>query len=497
MTRDEVAADTEQRLRFLLENVRDSIIVTDVDGHIVEWNKGAERIFGYRADEMIGRTPADLYVARTEPGQQQLEGDLVAIEQGSSFSGEWEGKRKDGSVVWVEIRTTQLLDASGAPRGFIGIATDITERKRADQASRAKDEFLAMLGHELRNPLSPIVTALHLLKLKTPTPGRELVILERQVRHLVRLVDDLLDISRITRGKVELKKQAIELEEVALRAIEMAGPLVEQYRHRLEVDVPKTGLRLHADSARIAQVIANLLTNAARYTKPGGTITLTAAQEGDAIVITVADTGIGLSTELLPRVFDLFVQGHRAADRTEGGLGLGLALVQSLVKMHGGSVSAASAGLEKGSRFTVRLPALDAAEGAPVSDPRPSRISLTNAFRRILVVDDNVDAAELLAEVLRGIGHEVFLAFDGPSGLAAAEANSPAIAVLDIGLPVMDGYELARRLRELPSAPYLIAMTGYGLAMDRQKSHEAGFAAHIVKPVSVDELLDEIDRVRD
>ena len=492
MTRDEALADTEHRLRFVLENVRDSIIITDVDGLIVEWNKGAERIFGYRADEMLGRTPAGLYMDRSE---HDLRSDLDAIEQGSSVTGEWEGKRRDGSVVWVELRTTQLLDTSGRPKGFVGIATDVTERKRADQASRAKDEFLAMLGHELRNPLSPIVTALHLLKLKTATPGRELVILERQVQHLVRLVDDLLDISRITRGKVELKKHPIELEEPALRAIEMAGPLVEQYRHRLEVDVPSFGLRLHADSARIAQVIANLLTNAARYTKPGGTIKLTAAHDGDDIVISVADTGIGISADLLPRVFDLFVQGHRAADRTEGGLGLGLALVQSLVKMHGGSVSATSAGPDEGSCFTVRLPALDAAEPAPGSEQRPSRISLTSAFRKILVVDDNVDAAELLAEVLRGAGHEVFIAFDGPSGLAAAEANRPTIAVLDIGLPVMDGYELARRIRELPSPPHLIAMTGYGLAMDRQKSREAGFAAHIVKPVSVDDLLDEIDRV--
>ena len=494
MTR-EAATESEQRLRFLLENVRDSIIITDVDGRIVEWNKGAERIFGYRAEEMLGRTPADLYVAQPDEAQARLSGDLASIEQGTAFRGEWEGKRKDGSAVCVEVRTTQLLDANGAPRGFIGIGTDITERKRADQASRAKDEFLAMLGHELRNPLSPIVTALHLLKLKTPTPGRELVILERQVQHLVRLVDDLLDISRITRGKVELKKQPIELDEPALRAIEMAGPLLEQYHHRLEVDVAKTGLRLHADSARIAQVIANLLTNAARYTKPGGTITLTAARENDELVLSVADTGIGMSAELLPRVFDLFVQGHRAADRAEGGLGLGLALVQSLVKMHGGVVAAASEGPGKGSRFTVRLPALDPAESAPGSEQRPSRISLTSALRRILVVDDNVDAAELLAEVLRGVGHEVFLAFDGPSGLASAEANHPTIAVLDIGLPVMDGYELARRIHELPGPPRLIAMTGYGLAMDRERSREAGFSAHIVKPVSVDELLDEIDRV--
>lgn len=484
--------DGEERLRFqaaVIENVRDSVIVTDVEGRIVEWNKGAERIFGYTAGEMLGRSPAELYPEMKD----DLAGDLATIGEGRPFVGSWKGRRKDGSTVWVDITTTQLTGADGLPRGFVGIATDVTERKRADAASRAKDEFLAMLGHELRNPLTPIVTALHLLRLKTPEPGRELAILERQVSHLVRLVDDLLDISRITRGKVALKKESIELADAAAHAIEMADPLFDQHRHRLDVHIPKTGLGIHADPGRIAQVIANLLTNAARYTKPGGEISLVAGRDESEIFFTVRDNGIGMTPELVRRVFDLFVQGDRASDRAEGGLGLGLALVQSLVRMHGGRVEAASEGLGRGSRFTVRLPALGA-DGAPADEERPSRVTLA-ARRRILVVDDNVDAAELLAEILRGEGHEVRVAFDGPRGLEAAESFGPSIAVLDIGLPVMDGYELARRIRELPLPVRLIAMTGYGQPADRERTRAAGFDAHVVKPVSVDVLLAELDRV--
>ena len=485
-----MAADHEERLRFqaaVIENVRDSVIVTDLAGRIVEWNRGAQRVFGYTAEEMLGRSPAELYPEMTP----DLAADLASIGEGKPFVGAWKGRRKDGSTVWVDITTTQITGADGQPRGFVGIATDVTERKRADAASRAKDEFLAMLGHELRNPLTPIVTALHLLKLKTPEPGRELAILERQVSHLVRLVDDLLDISRITRGKVALKKEAIELADAAAHAIEMADPLFEQHRHRLDVHIPATGLGIHADPGRIAQVIANLLTNAARYTKPGGHIVLVAGRDESEVFFTVRDDGIGMSPELVRRVFDLFVQGDRAPDRAEGGLGLGLALVQSLVRMHGGSVEAASEGLGRGSRFTVRLPALGA-EGMPAEEERPSRV-LAAARRRILVVDDNVDAAELLAEILRGEGHEVRVAFDGPRGLEAAEAFKPSIAVLDIGLPVMDGYELARRIREQGRPVRLIAMTGYGQSADRERTREAGFDAHVVKPVSVDVLMAELD----
>ncbi len=365
-------------------------------------------------------------------------------------------------------------------------------RNRAEEASRAKDEFLAMLGHELRNPLSPIVIALELMKMRGVAPlEREHAIIERQVQHLVRLVDDLLDVSRITRGKIDLRREHVEISAVAAKAVEMAGPLLEQRRHDVRVDVPNVGLRVDADPVRLAQVIANLLTNAARYTDPNGRIDIVAGTDGDDVVLRVRDNGVGIEPELLPRVFERFVQGRRAADRAEGGLGLGLTLVHSLVQMHGGSVSAHSDGPGLGSEFSIRLPRLaDAPDAAMVVDP-PRPVAGDADTHRVLVVDDNADAASMLAEVLRSYGHDVVVANDGAQALALVERFHPDVAVLDIGLPVMDGYELAERLRErLPADTCrMIALTGYGQAHDRARSRAAGFAVHLVKPVELESLV--------
>jgi PAS domain S-box-containing protein len=516
VTRDETAQlEDERRLRFqatVLRNIRDSVIVTDLEGRIVEWNRGATAVFGYQAEEVIGRTPALLY-----PDMEfaQLARDLQSIMEGGAHTSEWLGRRKDGSPVWVDVRTTLMCDEAGAPVGFVGIGKDVTDRKRAEEeraradqereralaiaesASRAKDEFLAMLGHELRNPLSPIVTALQLMKLKGEVGStREQQVIERQVEHLVRLVDDLLDVSRITRGKVDLSLEPVDLRAAVDKAIEMAGPLLEQRRHRFTVEVPDQGMRLAADVARLAQVVANLLTNAARYTEPGGTIALSARREADMIVLSVVDDGIGIDPELLPRVFEPFVQGQRSMARAEGGLGIGLTLVHNLVHLHGGTVEARSAGRGSGSELVVRLPALaDQAAPAETASPplerRPSAIP-----RRIAVVDDNVDAAELMAEVLATAGHEVQVTHDGPATLQLLEWFRPEVALLDIGLPVMDGYELALRIRDRlgPEAPRLIAVTGYGQDHDRARSREAGFDDHLVKPADPEGLLERIDR---
>ncbi|MCU1282433.1 MAG: histidine kinase, partial [bacterium] len=365
-------------------------------------------------------------------------------------------------------------------------------RAEAERAARAKDEFLAMLGHELRNPLAPIVTALQLLKLRQPAQLREHEVIERQVQHVVRLVDDLLDVSRITRGKIELKREPLELAQVVAKAIAIASPLFEERRHRLDVAVAPSGLVADADATRLAQVVANLLTNAAKYTAPGGHVRVAAARDGGELVLRVADDGIGISPELLPRVFDLFVQGDRPVDRGEGGLGLGLALVRSLVQLHGGSVTVASEGTQRGSEFVVRLPALDGV-AAPASSPPPlARTPRVVTPRRVLVVDDNEDAAEMLAEMLRAEGHVARVAYDGPAALQlVADGFVPELAILDIGLPVMDGYELATRLKaSLPSAlPTLVALTGYGQEHDRARSARAGFALHLVKPVVPERLL--------
>jgi PAS domain S-box-containing protein len=364
------------------------------------------------------------------------------------------------------------------------------ERARADAelANRSKDEFLAMLGHELRNPLAPILTALALIRMRAGQwPERELAVIERQVKHLVRLVDDLLDVSRITRGRVELKLERLSLAEVVARAVEMSLPLIEQRAQGLDVDVPAE-LTVRGDAVRLAQVVANLLNNAAKYSNKGGRIGVSAARVGDRVELRVRDRGIGIAPEMLPRVFDLFAQESQAIDRAAGGLGLGLAIVRSLVALHGGDVSAASDGAGAGSEFCVRLPALDEAAAptvAPGSGPAgPPRSA------RVLVVDDNEDAADLLVDALAAMGHDARKAHDGPTALVAAAAHRPTIALLDIGLPVMDGYELGRRLRAMDGLAdvRLVAVTGYGQAADRRRSMEAGFDAHLVKPVDLEAL---------
>jgi signal transduction histidine kinase/ActR/RegA family two-component response regulator len=365
--------------------------------------------------------------------------------------------------------------------------------ERAESASRAKDEFLAMLSHELRNPLAPITTALRLLAARDEgRPSRERDVIERQVAHLVRLVDDLLDVSRVTRGKVRLEPRPVSLPDVVARAIETASPLLEARRHVLEVRVAQD-LVLQADPHRVAQVIANLLSNAAKYTDPGGRIVLAAEADGREARISVTDTGIGLSPALLPHVFDLFVQGERTLDRAPGGLGIGLTIVRSLVDLHGGRVAAESAGAGRGSTFTVWLPR---AEGPPAVRSVPAAAAASPAAAsRVLVVDDNEDAAELLAESLRLEGHEVHVAYDGPSALAMAAQVHPRIALLDLGLPVMDGYELAGRLRASEAAIGLVAVTGYGQEMDRRASARAGFAEHLVKPVDLDRVSQVVARL--
>ena len=400
-------------------------------------------------------------------------------------------------------------DADGNVEGVMAFAFEVTTQVRARQraealtrevqaskaaaesASRAKDEFLAMLGHELRNPLAPILTALHLMRLRDGERSEnERAIIERQAQHLVGLVDDLLDVSRITRGKVELKKQRVEVAQIVARAIEMASPLLEQRRHSLSIDVPAHGLVVDGDPGRLAQVLSNLLTNAAKYTAHEGQIVISARESAGVVSISVRDTGIGIAPEMLPRVFEMFVQERQALDRAQGGLGLGLTIVRSLVALHGGTVEVRSEGRGRGTEFVVNLPAAAAADAAAdEATHEPPALSSTTG-RRILVVDDNEDAAELLAATLELMGHHTVVAHDGPGALRAVASFAPEIAMLDIGLPVMDGYELARRLRDEPrlGGTRLVAVTGYGQEADRQRSQAAGFDAHLVKPIDVAQL---------
>lgn len=362
---------------------------------------------------------------------------------------------------------------------------------RAKEADQRKDEFLAMLGHELRNPLAPITTALQLMELRgDPTSGKERQIIARQVRHLTRLVDDLLDIARVTRGKIEIKKERLNLADAIDRAIEMASPLLEERRHELRVDVPRTGLEVMADPARIAQVLSNLITNAARYTNPGGVIQISAELRGDRVTVSVRDSGHGIAPELLPQLFDLFVQGQRTSERAQGGLGIGLALVRSIVELHGGRVSATSDGPGCGSEFVIELPKASQDDARDEVDTSSLHPAAPGTKSRVLVVDDNKDAAALLYEALSMLGYEVRVAYDGPHALALAASFEADVALLDIGLPVMDGHELAHALREVwrdRSVRY-IAVSGYGQERDILASKAAGFDDHLVKPVPIEKL---------
>lgn len=405
------------------------------------------------------------------------------------------GRRYDSADLALAVT---LADRASSAIGNAHVMRELERaHEQAEAANRAKDEFLAMLGHELRNPLAPILTALELMQLKAPEVcERERSIILRQVRHVVRLVDDLLDVSRFTRGNIELVKDEIDIADTIGKAIEMASPLLEERTHELVTSI-RRGLVVHADPVRLAQVISNLVTNAAKYTERGGRITISATREDDRIAVRVKDTGAGIAPEVLPHVFETFYQSPQALDRKQGGLGLGLAIVKMIVALHGGEVTATSAGRGTGSEFTVWLPAVAAPSrprapiGTPVRGARPlSRES-------VLVVDDNPDALSMLADALESRGFDIHRAHDAPSALALARTIRPRVALLDIGLPVMDGYELARKLRELPGLETLqmVAVTGYGQPSDLERSRREGFVAHLIKPFSLDAVQMTIEQL--
>ena len=386
----------------------------------------------------------------------------------------------------VQERTEELRKANEI------LQAEAVERKRAEEAlreaDRRKDEFLAMLAHELRNPLAPVRNAVQILRLSGISPEtaeQARAVIDRQVQHLVRLVDDLLDVSRIMRGKIELRKQRLDLAGVVARAVETAQPIIDAHGQRLEVALPAEPLWVEGDLVRLTQVLANLLNNAAKFTERAGRIFLTATREADAVEVRVGDTGIGIAPELLPKVFDLFVQADRSIARSQGGLGIGLTVVKHLVELHGGTVSVTSAGTGQGSEFIVRMPTFAAAPaGGPPLAPGEEKPKVAHS-RRVLVVDDNVDAANSLAMLLRLNKHQVCEAHDGFAALQAADQFLPDVVLLDIGLPGLSGYDVAKRLRADPrfAEILVVAMTGYGQEEDRQRSRQAGFDHHLVKPV--------------
>ncbi len=493
---------SEERVRLATEAAGLGVWMWDAaSGHITWENDRLYELFGV-ARSQEPASAAEFMAEFVHPNQRSAFETAMAHTATRGDRLHFEGRflrRSDKAPRWFELTGILQPAGSGSQRRVLGTAADITDRKRTEEnlrqlaaelaaTDRRKTEFLATLAHELRNPLAPLTNGLHLLRMSANPAAQQKAreMMERQLRHLVRLVDDLLDIARISSGKMELKKERVELNAVLGSAVETSMPVINAAGHTLDLSLPSETLHLLADSTRIAQVVSNLLNNAAKYTPQGGRLQLSARAEGDQAVIAVSDTGIGIAPDALTEVFEMFTQVGRNRNRSQGGLGIGLALVRRLVQLHGGSVTADSAGTHQGSTFTVRLPvALPAAHSlaaaapsAGVAAPRPLRV---------LVVDDNTDAAESLAALLELSGHATRIANDGTEALRAANEFRPEIVFLDIGMPGKDGYEVARELRDSPHTKQavLVALTGWGAKDDRARSRQAGFDHHLTKPAAL------------
>ena len=491
---------SERRLAVTMRSIGDGVIVTDAQGAITMLNGVAEDLTGWTAQEAEGK-PLDLvfrivHEESRQPAENPVtrvlrEGRIVGLATHTALL------RKDGTERPISDSAAPVFDAERSLIGVVLVFRDATAQRDTERvlrdADRKKDEFLAILAHELRNPLAPIRQAAQIARFTGTTEEQRrwtLDVIDRQVGHMARLLDDLLDVARITRGTLEIRRSRVQLSSVVQDALEMARPLLDAHRHTLDIISPSQDLVLDADPLRLAQVIGNLLTNAAKYTPPAGHIRLSVRRDGDFAVVQVADNGIGLSEDALGKVFDMFVQIDPPFDRAEPGLGIGLALTKGLIALHHGDIEARSAGPGLGSEFIVRLPLASIAHVPAMpphkAEPRPS-ISL-----RVLVADDNRDAADSLALLLKMQGHHVNVAYDGEQALRSLESETPDIALLDIGMPKLSGYEVAERIRAQDGASgiALVAITGWGQTPDEQRARAAGFDHHLIKPVEVDTVLD-------
>ena len=509
-TREISPAVGEPEFYHLLETLPAGAYTCDPDGLITYFNAYALELWGRapRLNDPIDRFCGsfklfatngtaiphdDCWMARALRAEQEFNGHEIVIE------------RPDGQRRTVLAHANPIRDGSGKVLGAVNVLVDITDRKQAEAAlriaDRSKNEFLAILAHELRNPLAPIRNAVHILNREgalAPESHWALSAIDRQVRQMARLIDDLVDVARITSDRLELRKERVDLGAALRSAIETSGTLLKAGGQEFTVVLPDAPIRLDADLVRLAQAVSNLLNHAAKYTERGGYIWLTAERDGDAAVITVRDTGVGIPAAVLPHVFEMFTQGEQARARTLGGLGIGLTLVKRLVEMHGGTVHAESGGQDKGSTFVIRVPAL--AEAAPGEHAEPDRpMPMNPPPLRMLIVDDNRDAADSLAMLLRTTGSEIRTAYDGLEALQVASEFRPEVVLLDIGLPKIDGHEVAQRLRHEAwgRRVCLIAVTGWSDESDRARSRAAGFDHHLVKPLDtahLAQLLGSVER---
>lgn len=481
-------------LAAIVESSDDAIVSKSLEGIIRSWNSGAQRLFGYSPAEAIGNSITLII----PPDRLDEEREILArISRGERVD-HFETVRvaRDGRLIDISLTISPVRDSSGRIVGASKVARDITDRRHAEaariEADKRKDQFIALLAHELRNPLAPLRNGLQVIKLAGHDPNAVAQageMMDRQLQHMVRLIDDLLDISRITQNKMELRRAAVLLTDVIRSAVETVRPAIEKAGHQFTISLPNEEIVLDADLTRLAQVFGNLLTNSTKFTSSGGQIWLTAQRQGNEAVISVKDTGIGIPAASLPNIFDMFSQVGRSVDPSAGGLGIGLALVKALVEMHGGTVQAESEGLGKGTTFTVRIPALVTATNtteAPVGGGIPE----TGTRQRVLVADDSQDSAMSMGMLLKLLGNDVRVAHDGAEAVAIAETFRPEVILMDLGMPGLNGYEATQRIRKESwgKGIVIIALSGWGQDRDRARSRDAGCDGHLVKPVTLSDL---------
>ncbi|WP_121317960.1 PAS domain S-box protein [Paraburkholderia sp. RAU2J] len=501
----EALRQSEERFRLLVDNVKDyAIFMLDPQGYVVSWNTGAARIKGYTREEIIGKHFSLFYLPEDAAAGKPARELAIARQLGRVEDEGWR-VRKDGTTFWANVNITAVHDESNRLRGFAKVTRDLTERRQREELERSGErmrEFLATLAHELRNPLAPVRNAVGVMQLETgltPTLLRARDLIDRQVTHLTRLVDDLLDVGRIMSNKVELRLARVDLGELVTRAVEAARPFTDAQEQQVVSHLPYESVSLRGDMTRLVQVLQNLLHNASKFSPPGSRIDIAGRVEQRMAVLEVRDSGCGIPLGSLDRIFELFAQEKDCRNLGEGGLGIGLTLCKSLVDMHGGSIIASSGGPGCGSTFTLSLPLATAPSDGPANEADAAASEMTPL--RILLVDDNHDSADSLAMLLELKGHEVRIAYEGEQALQIAPRFVPHLAVIDIAMPKMDGYATLAALRQMPelAGTMYAAMTGFGHASDRDRTREAGFHAHLVKPVELalfDTLLAQVEARR-